>query len=100
MAVYINELRSWNLDSNAEAVIQTGVNTFGDVTNTSLYGQAVARATWTLDIKGAKEEPSNADVDVTKLDDIIFKVKHQAVPLQSSGSWSLDDSCLANVVNY
>jgi len=96
----VNELRSWNLDSNAEAVIQTGVNTFGDVTNTSLYGQAVARATWTLDIKGAKQEPSNADVDVTKLDDIILKIKHQALPLQSSGSWSLDDSCLANVINY
>ena len=96
----VDELRSWNLDSNSEAVIQTGVNTFGDVTNTSLYGQSVARATWTLDIKGADQEPSNADVDVTHLDDIVLKIKHQAQPFQSSSSWSLDDSCLADIINY
>ncbi len=95
-----NELRSWNLDTDRSAVIQAGVNTFGDVTNTSLFGQSVARATWTLSIPGGNIAPSNLDVDVTKLDDIVLKIKHKAIPLQSSSSWSLDDSCLADVINY
>ena len=95
-----SELRSWNLDTDRIAVIQAGVNTFGDVTNTTLFGQSVARATWTLDIKGGDLVPANADVDVTKLDDIVLKIKHRALPIQSSSFWSLDDSCLASIVNY
>jgi hypothetical protein len=93
------ELRSWNLDTDRTAVIQAGVNTFGDVTNTTLFGQSVARATWTLGISGGNQVPANADVDVTKLDDIVLKIKHRALPIQPGSSWSLDDSCLANVVN-
>ena len=95
-----SEIRAWNLDTDRIAVIQAGVNTFGDVTNTTLVGQSVARATWTLVIKGGNLVPANADVDVTKLDDIVLKIKHKALPIQSSSTWALDDSCLGNIVNY
>lgn len=95
-----SEIRAWSLDTDRTAVIQAGVNTFGDVTNTTLVGQSVARATWTLVIKGGTEVPTNADVDVTKLDDIVLKIKHKALPIQSSSSWALDDSCLGDIVNY
>jgi hypothetical protein len=94
-----NELRDWNLDSNSIAVIQAGVNTFGDVTSTSLLGQSVARATWTLSIPGSEAAPANADVDVTKLDDIVLRIKHRAVPLQTTSAASLDDSCLTDIIN-
>ena len=94
-----NELENWNLDSNSVAVIQAGVNTFGDVTSTSLFGQSVARATWTLSIPGSDAGPSNADVDVSHLDDIVLKIKHNAIPLQTSSAASLDDSCLTDVIN-
>jgi len=95
-----SQLRSWNLDTDRSAVIQAGVNSFAEVTNTTLFGQSVARATCTLKLAGGNIAPSNSDVDVTKLDDIVLKIKHKAVPLQSSSSWSLDDSCLAGVINY
>ncbi len=51
-------------------------------------------------IKGGNLVPANADVDVTKLDDIVLKIKHKALPIQSSSTWALDDSCLGNIVNY
>jgi hypothetical protein len=95
-----SDLRSWTLDTDRAAVLQAGVNTFSDVTNTTLFGQSVARATWTIDILGGNLAPANADVDVTRLDDIVLKIKHKAVPLQTSSTWSLDDSCLADIINY
>jgi hypothetical protein len=93
------ELQDWNLDANSVAVVQAGVNTFGDVTSTSLFGQSVARATWTLSIPGSAAAPSNADVDVTHLDDVVLKIKHKAIPLLTSSVASLDDSCLTNSIN-
>ncbi len=95
-----NELRDWNLDTDQAAVIEAGVNTYSDVTNTSLFGQSVARATWTIDILGGNLVPANADVDVTKLDDILLKINHKSIALQSSSTWSLDDTCLADIINY
>ena len=95
-----NEIRAWNLDTDRIAVIQAGVNTFSEVTNTTLVGQSVARATWTLELKGGDLVHANADVDVTKLDDIVLKIKHKSLPIQASSVWALDDSCLGNIVNY
>jgi hypothetical protein len=94
------EIRPWNLDTDRIAVIQAGVNTFGDTTNTTLVGQSVARATWTIAIQGSNDSPSNSDVDLTKLDDIVLKIKHKALPIQANSAWRLDDSCLGDIVNY
>jgi hypothetical protein len=93
------QLRVWSLDTDQVAVIQAGVNTFADVTNTALFGQSVARATWTLEIRGGGLVPANRDVDVTKLDDIVLKVKHKAIATTSTSQKSLDDTCLAQIIN-
>jgi len=96
-------LTTWSLGSTSDgktdavAVIQAGVNTFGEApANTSLFGQAVARANWTLIIPGGQVAPANADLDITQIDDVVLRFDHQALPRQSSPV-SVDLSCLGNV---
>ncbi len=96
-------LRTWSLGSGGSstpstiAVVQAGVNTFGDAPpNTSLFGQSVARASWSVVIPGRADAPSNADVDITHLDDIVLKFTHKALPRRNS-PLSVDFSCLGNV---
>jgi hypothetical protein len=96
-------IQSWSFGAQSSsspariAVIQAGVNTFGDASaNTSLFGQSVARTSWQLLIPGPSAAPSNADVDVTKVEDIVLKFGHKAAPRQSTPI-SIDLSCLASI---
>jgi hypothetical protein len=96
-------LTTWSLgattsnQTEAVAVIQAGVNTFGEaMPNTSLFGQSVARANWTLIIPGGQVAPANADMNVTSIDDVVLRFDHKALPQQSSPV-SIDLSCLGNV---
>jgi hypothetical protein len=96
-------IESWSFGAQSSssttriAVIQAGVNTFGEASpNTSLFGQSVARTSWQLVIPGASAAPTNADVDVTKIEDVVLKFGHKALPRQSSPI-SLNLSCLASI---
>jgi hypothetical protein len=98
-----SDLQVWALGSgnnsagDAFAVIQAGVNTFGPTQgNSSLYGQSVARASWRLVIPGADAAPSNSDLDLSKLEDIVLEIEHEARPRRDS-PLSVDLSCLASV---
>ncbi len=91
------ELNIWELGLGT-AVVQAGVNTFGDASpNTSLFGQSVARATWVVTIMGGNIAPSNTDVDLSQLEDIVLRVTHRASPQRSLPS-SVDFGCLADVL--
>ncbi|HEU4405330.1 MAG TPA: hypothetical protein VFS43_08590 [Polyangiaceae bacterium] len=80
--------------SSAVAVLQAGVNAFGKgAPNTALFGQSVARATWTLTIPGGAAAPANADLDLTRVDDIVLRITHKALARRTS-PWQPDLSCL------
>jgi len=95
-------LQTWSLGGasghdQAFAVIQAGVNSFGDApANTSLFGQSVARASWRLVIPGAMDAPSNLDVDLTHVDDIVLKFTHKAAAKRST-PLAFNLSCLSGV---
>jgi hypothetical protein len=96
-------LTTWSLgtssstQTNAVAVIQAGVNTYGEApANTSLFGQSVARANWTLLVPGGQVAPANADLDITQIDDVVLRFDHQALPQQNTPV-AIDLSCLGNV---
>lgn len=99
-----DRIESWMLGrpgssaTSGYAVIQAGVNTFGDAPspNTSLFGQSVARAGWQLVIPGAASAPSNADLDLTKIEDVVLKVGHSALPRRTA-PMSVDVSCLSSI---
>ena len=94
-------LRTWSLGGadgydRAVAVVQAGVNTFGDAPpNSSLFGQSVARASWRLVIPGGQDAPANADIDLTHVDDIVLKFSHKALPRKST-PLRVDFSCLSS----
>jgi hypothetical protein len=94
------DLTSWSLgadasgDPTAYAVMEAGVNTYGTApVNTSLFGQSVARAKWTLVVPSGTEAPANADVVLTNLDDVVLLFTHQALPIHAAPV-SIDISCL------
>ncbi len=96
-----DNLQSWSLgkgvslDGGAIAVVQGGVNTFGDAPpNQSLAGQSVARSTWKVTVPGSASAPSNSDVDLTKLEDIVLKVQHRALPKRMS-PLNVNTACLS-----
>jgi hypothetical protein len=93
-----DEVRVWSIQTK-DAVIQAGVNTFGDAKpNTSFFGQTVARATWEIIINNGKVAASNQDVDFTKLDDVVLKIAHQASPRQTSPVEILGSGCPAGLM--
>ncbi len=92
-----DEIVNWAIDSSAQAVIQAGVNTFGEAKpSTSLFGQSVARATWKIVIPAGTAAPANADLDLKSLDDIVLKVTHHALPRRKQ-SLPVSIACLGTV---
>lgn len=96
-------LTNWSLGagngagSSNFAVVQAGVNAWGAAPlNTSLFGQSVARASWRIVLPGPSDAPSNADLDLTQLDDVVLELTHKALP-RSSAPVSVDVSCLSGV---
>ncbi len=94
------ELRTWfagagdSVGASRATVVQAGVNGFGEApANTALFGQSVARASWELVVPGAAEAPSNRDLDLTKVEDIVLRIKHRAYTL-GGGALGVDLSCL------
>jgi hypothetical protein len=47
-------------------------------------------------VPGGGDAPSNADVQVTHIDDVVLKFTHKALPRHSTPV-AVDLSCLANV---
>ncbi|MGE5786882.1 MAG: hypothetical protein ACM3ZE_19975 [Myxococcales bacterium] len=84
---------------NTLAVIQAGANDFGKAAlNTSLWGQSVARAQWVLTIPGPNAAPTNRDVNLNSLEDIVLEVTHEARPTKGPQWSTLDLSCLGQVM--
>ncbi len=82
--------------ATAFAVLQAGVNSYGDASpNFSLFGQSVARASWQLVIPGASAAPTNADLNLLKLEDVVLKLGHKATA-RKGGAFPLDLSCLSS----
>lgn len=100
------DLMTWSLGGDvvdglgtAVSVVQAGVNSYGKAAvNSSLAGQSVARAEWVLTIPGPAAAPTNSDVDLTKIEDILLEITHEARPINGVASRGLDLSCLAQVM--
>lgn len=90
------ELIHWHLDSQAIAIVQAGTNTLGPTANTSLFGQSVARPSWTLVIPSGVNAPANKDLNLEQLEDIVLEITHRALPRREGGSRA-DIACLGSV---
>lgn len=90
------ELIHWHLDSQAIAIVQAGTNTLGPTANTSLFGQSVARPSWTLVIPSGVNAPANKDLNLEQLEDIVLEITHRALP-RREGRSRADIACLGSV---
>jgi hypothetical protein len=101
-----SDVAAWSLGGDsveglgtAIAVIQAGVNDFGKAAaNASLFGQSVARAQWQLTIPGKDAAPTNSDVDLSHVDDIVLEITHEARPIGNTSALGADLSCLQQVL--
>ena len=91
-----NELINWSTESTA--TIQAGINSFGTAptANGSLHGLSVASANWKVVIPDATASPSNADISLEKIEDVVLRVRHQARPIRASAT-QVSLACLATI---
>ena len=91
-----SELVNWS--ATGTAAIQAGINTFGTspAANGSLGGLSVASSVWKLLIPGPAAAPTNDDVDLSSLEDVVLRIRHQARP-HSAVSTPVSIACLSNV---
>jgi hypothetical protein len=83
--------------TSGHVVLEAGVNTFGPApANDSLFGLPVASSKWRLVIPGAATAPSNSDLDVRKIDDVVLKIHHQARSIPATPE-PVSFDCLASI---
>ncbi|MFH0900459.1 MAG: hypothetical protein V2A73_07505 [Pseudomonadota bacterium] len=66
--------------------IQAGVNAYptAAVADTQLFGRSVAASEWVLTIPPGSAAPSNADLDLGGIEDLVFQIEHSYITLSSS----------------
>ncbi|MFZ5895578.1 MAG: hypothetical protein ACOY0T_31260 [Myxococcota bacterium] len=88
---------NWSLSGDLIAAIDAGVNSFGETNpNSFLFGQSVARATWKLTIPSGSIVPQNSDLHLDRLEDVVIRVKHKALPRKSKAT-AINTSCLGSL---
>ncbi|QQR89556.1 MAG: hypothetical protein IPJ88_15370 [Myxococcales bacterium] len=75
-----------------EAEIDAGVNTYRDDIDTQFFGRSVAASDWVISFPPAEQAPQNDDLDLSRLEDIIFELKREAITL-SDYTGSFAPSC-------
>ncbi|MBM4363709.1 MAG: hypothetical protein FJ104_13590, partial [Deltaproteobacteria bacterium] len=80
-----DQVHVWS--TGGAAVLQAGVNAYPSALepNGSLSGLPVASSRFRLRVPGGGEAPANADVDLTRVDDVVLRVRHAARPPGSTG---------------
>ncbi len=64
------------------AVLDVGVNDYrSEAYDTQLFGRAMANTAWTVSIPPGNIEPQNADLDLTRIEDIVLMVRHRGISL-------------------
>jgi hypothetical protein len=87
------EFVEYNIDPDTQ-LIQGGVNSYGIADpNDGFFGRSVAFANWRLQIPGPNEVPDNADVDVTQIDDIVLRVRHEALTVDTASPGNYQETC-------
>ncbi|MCU0702003.1 MAG: hypothetical protein MUC96_36335, partial [Myxococcaceae bacterium] len=94
------EMRAWFTgagDSVGEehlAVLKAGVNSLDQASpSNAFFGQSVARAAWELVLPGDAEAPSNRDLNLGALEDVVLRIKHRARAVNVTTP-PIDLSCL------
>ncbi|QQR88710.1 MAG: hypothetical protein IPJ88_10725 [Myxococcales bacterium] len=75
-----------------EAEIDAGVNTYRDNVDTQFFGRSVASSAWEIVFPSADKAPENEDLDLSRLEDIVFELQREAVTL-SEYTGSFAPSC-------
>lgn len=90
-------LINWTSEAVDKAVVQAGVNSFGAApANSTLFGHSVARPTWKILIPGGDTAPSNADLDLKAIEDVVLEIQHKALPTGVQSS-DVPLSCLGEI---
>ena len=61
--------------------LAAGVNMYPTLADAQLFGRSIANTQWILAIPPGSAAPQNADLDLTKIEDIVLRIEHAAVSL-------------------
>ncbi len=65
--------------------VQAGINAYPEAAkDAQLFGRPVAASEWLLTIPNGDLAPTNGDLDVTKIEDVVFRIEHSATSISES----------------
>ena len=67
-----------------EVEMAAGVNTYPMPADAQLFGRAMGMTEWRIAIPPGSAAPQNADVDLSKIEDIVLRIQHAAISLSST----------------
>lgn len=77
-------IETYDLGSRVSEV-NTGVNAYPDSSlDRQLFGRPVAASAWRIAIPTGTDAPRNVDVDPTRIEDIVLRITHRAITINST----------------
>lgn len=61
--------------------VSAGINSYPADSDFQFFGRPVGASEWVLEVPSGDETPTNSDIDVTQIEDIVLSVNHRAISL-------------------
>ncbi len=77
-------IHHYQLPESESNEVSAGVNVYPADADFQFFGRPVGASEWVLELPSGNETPTNSDIDVTKIEDIVLRVNHRAISLDTS----------------
>ncbi len=77
-------IHHYQLPESESNEVSTGVNVYPVDADFQFFGRPVGASEWVLEVPSGNETPTNSDIDVTGIEDIVLRITHRAISLGTS----------------
>jgi hypothetical protein len=77
-------IQHYQLPESESNEVSAGINTYPADADFQFFGRPVGASEWVLELPSGNETPTNSDIDVTQIEDIVLSVNHRAISLGDS----------------
>ncbi len=74
-------IHHYQLPESESNEVSAGINTYPADADFQFFGRPVGASEWVLELPSGNETPTNSDIDVTQIEDIVLSVNHRAISL-------------------
>lgn len=74
-------IQHYQLPESESNEVSAGINSYPADSDFQFFGRPVGASEWVLELPSGNETPTNSDIDVTQIEDIVLSVNHRAISL-------------------